>query len=213
MRTAPSLIAFASASLVSACVVPWSGEDDGAAGPSVSGPSVVDPGGDDDAVPDTDRWEPLDTAGEPPDEPVVPQWSTGDVPMPTCADAEAMAPVQPGAYVGDFLGLELASGEKASCIPFSTRGPVGFLKVAVPAGNDLVVQLEASVGDTQLAVLADCNALGSASCLVGADATVSGTEVVTWTNQSASDAVVYLRLSTFSETGASAAYDLSVDIY
>lgn len=130
----------------------------------------------------------------------------GDVLHDACADAMLAPAVGAGSFAGD-LSDTVSDLDPAPFCAAPAPGGDGMVKVTLAAGQTLTAT--ASMPDADLVVYALYHCTVPASCVAGSDATVGGTESISYTNTSGVQENLYLVLDS---TGLSAGYNLDITL-
>lgn len=128
----------------------------------------------------------------------------------TCDDAYAVT--GSGTFLGTTASYSAAYGTTSrtgSCTGYQQAGPEAAYRVVLPAGAELQASLTAG-WDASLYLITDC-AASTTSCVAGADASISGTEMITYTNASGATATYYLMVDSWRMQDAGN-YSLTIQI-
>jgi len=108
-----------------------------------------------------------------------------------CTDAEAAAPVSPGAYYADFVAYtgDLNPGT-GGCTGTSLPGPEAIMPIDIPPYGTLNANVNMPGGDPALYLLYDC--AQSFTCAGGSDGSLDAAESVVYQNTSLYTQRVYL---------------------
>ena len=128
----------------------------------------------------------------------------------TCGDAYAV--VRTGTYRGTTSSYSNDYGtteRMGSCTNYEQAGSDAVFRVVLAAGVELTASVTAN-WDSALYLINDC-AASATSCLAGSDASVSGTESITYTNTGSANATYYLIVDSWRSTH-SGNYSLTIAV-